>query len=195
VRADFFKCDLDLPAAHEPGQDVLGAGVEICRQECLGIELALGVADEEPADRHRRNSGTIPKCCPAGDLDEPIGSTVPETDAAALPLHLGILEDGGELPQSLALDRRPTAAFAFWRRKGKQVGVEPQSCDDTDILAHRSEELDSRECTIGDQDNIAVGKPAADLQSGLSRPVDQRLGGSQFACVEALRGCEHREEG
>src|SRR5262249_25400654 len=126
VRAHLFKCDLDLPAAHEPGEDVLGAGVEICRQECLRVELALGIADDDPADRHRHNSGTIPECGAAGDLDEPIGSTIPETDAAALPVHLGILEDGGELLQTLALDRRPATAFAFWRRSGEQGGVEPQ---------------------------------------------------------------------
>src|SRR5262249_56790920 len=123
VRTHLLKCDLDLPPAHEPGENILGAGVKICRQECLGIEFALGVADEEPADRHRHNSSTIPKCGSAGDLDQAVGSAVPETDAAALPVDLRILEDCGELLQSLALDRRPAAAFAFWRREGEQVGV------------------------------------------------------------------------
>src|SRR5215468_690099 len=70
-----------------------------------------------------------------------------------------------------------------------------QPCDDTDMVAHRGEELDSRKCAIGDEDDVAARKPAADLQGGLPRPVDQRLGRSQFACVEALGGCEHCEEG
>ena len=47
-----LECDLDLPAADEPGEDVAWMGVEIGRQEGLRFELPRGIADEEPADRH-----------------------------------------------------------------------------------------------------------------------------------------------
>src|SRR5262245_18945779 len=62
------------------------------------------------------------------------------------------------------------------------------------MLAHCGEELDSCKGTIGDQDDVAAGKPAPDLQRGLPCPVDQCLWGSQFVRVEALGGCEHRKE-
>src|SRR5262245_33421451 len=153
-----------------------------------------GIAYENPADRHWRNTGAIPEGCSAGDLNQPIGSAVPEANAAALPGGFRILENGGELAQSLALDRGTAAAFALCRREGEQVGIEAQSGDDTDMFAHCGEEFDGRKCTVGNHDDIAVGQPAAYLQGGLPRPIDQCLGSPQFARVEALGGCEQSEE-
>src|SRR5271166_2711288 len=107
MRANFRKCDLDLPATHEPGEDIVRAGIKIRCQERLRIEFAFGIANEEPADRYGRYAGAIPQRGSAGDLDHAIGSAIPKADAAALPAEFGILEDGGELFQALAFDRRP----------------------------------------------------------------------------------------
>ena len=67
---------------------------EIGRQEGLRVELAGGVADEKPADRHRRNAAAIPQRGAGYDLDDAIGSAVPETDPIARPGYVAILEDG-----------------------------------------------------------------------------------------------------
>ena len=113
----------------------------------------------------------------------------------ALPGEFGIVEDGGELFQALAFDRRSAAAFALLRREGEQVGVQPQPGDDADMVAHRGEEFDGRECTVGDQHNGAIGKPAVDLQGGLAGPIEQCLGRARLVGIEALGGSKHGEKG
>ena len=153
--------------------------VEIGCQERLRIEFTGGIADQEPADRHRRYPAAIPQRGSGGDLDEAVVLAVPETDAIAHPGDFAIPEDGGELFLALALDRRPTATFALLRRAIEQIGVEAQAGNDADMVADGGEEFDGGKCAVGDQDNIAVGKPAADLQGGLASPIKRVLG----ACV------------
>jgi hypothetical protein len=66
-----------------PGKDVARTGVKIGCQKGLRLELASGVA--------------IPQCDAAGNLDDAVGSAIPETNAEALPTDFAIFEDGGEL--------------------------------------------------------------------------------------------------
>src|SRR6516225_1354689 len=158
-------------------------------QDCLVGPLTLGFDAEMradflegnfdlPADRHRWHAAAIPDCGAAGDLDDAIGSAVPETDAAALPADFAILEDSGELFQSLTFDRRPAAAFVLLRREGEQVGIEPQPCDDAEMAAHRGQEFDGCERAVSDEYDVAIGEPATDLQGSLPGPIEQRLGGA-----------------
>jgi hypothetical protein len=63
------------------------------------------------------------------------------------------------------------------------------------MVADGGEEFDGRKRAVGDQNNIAIGKPAVDLQGGLTGPIEQRLGGSRLAGVEAFGGGEQREQG
>ena len=135
--ANFLEGDFHLPAADEPGEDVARANVEIGGEEGLWLEFAGGIAHEEPTDRDRWHAATIPDGGAAGDLDDAVGSTVPEADAEALPGDVGIVEDGGEFSQPLALDRRPAPAFALLRREIEQVGIEVQASDDADMLGIR----------------------------------------------------------
>src|SRR5262245_20250648 len=53
--ANFLESELDLPAADEPSENVVGMSVEVSCQECLRVELAGWITDQEPADRHRRH--------------------------------------------------------------------------------------------------------------------------------------------
>src|SRR6202043_3124490 len=170
--AGFLECDFDLPAGDEPGENVARAGIEIGGEEGLRFEFAFGITNEEPADRHGWQAAAIPDGGSAGDLDDAVGSAVPETDAVALPGDFWIVEDGGELFEALAFDRRPAGAFALGWWESEQVGVEPQSCNDTDVVVHRGEELDGRERGVGNQDDVAIGQPAVDLQGGLAGPID-----------------------
>jgi hypothetical protein len=105
------------------------------------------------------------------------------------------VEEGGEFFLGLALDRRSASAFAHLRREVEQVGIEAQARDDTNMVADGGEEFDGRKRAVGDQNNIAIGKPAVDLQGGLTGPIEQRLGGSGLAGIEAFGGGEQREEG
>ena len=111
VSANFRKCYFDLPTTDEPSENVAGASVEVGGEEGLRLELALGIADEKPTDRHWRHAAVIPNGGAAGDLDKAVGSTLPETDAVALPGDFAILEDGGQFFQRLTLERPPAAAF------------------------------------------------------------------------------------
>src|SRR6195256_586493 len=176
MSSHFCKCDLDLPATDEPNENVARTSVEVGGEESLRFELAFGIADEKPADRHRRDAGAIPHGGAGGDFDKAIGSAVPETDAVALPRNFAILDDGGQLLQRFTLDRSPAAAFALLRWKVEQVGIETQARDDTDIVANRGEEFDGCERAVTDQDNIAIGKPAMDLQAAWRAQSSSVLG-------------------
>ena len=82
MSAHLLESDLDLPAADEPSDDVLWLGVEIGCEEGLRVELAGWIADQKPSDRHRRHAAAIPDGGAGCELDEPIGSAVPQADAA-----------------------------------------------------------------------------------------------------------------
>src|ERR1700681_2875173 len=126
--AGFLEGDFDLPATDEPSEDIARTGVEIGSQKGLGFEFAFGIANEQPADRHRRRAAAIPDGGAAGDFDEAVGSAVPETDPVALPGNFGIVEEGGELFQAFAFDRRSAAAFALLRRGGAQTWGRAPPC-------------------------------------------------------------------
>src|ERR1700720_2337176 len=97
MSANFRECYFALPATDEPGEDVAGTSVEVGGEEGLRFELAFGIADEKPTDRHRGHAAAIPQRGAAGDVDEAVGSAVPETDAVALPGDFSILDEGGQL--------------------------------------------------------------------------------------------------
>ena len=63
------------------------------------------------------------------------------------------------------------------------------------MAANRGEEFDGCKRTVGDEDNMAIGKPAMDLQGGLARPIKQRLGRARLVGIEAFGGGEHGEKG
>jgi len=165
MSSHFRKCYLDLPPTDEPGENIAGASVEVGGEEGLRLELACGIADEKPTDRHRRHAAAIPDGGAAGDFDDAVGSAVPETDAVSLPGDLAILNDGGQLFQGLTFDRPPTAAFALLRWEVEQVGIEAQTGDDTDMVANRGEEFDGCKRAVGDQDNMAIGEPTVDCRA------------------------------
>ena len=190
MSTDLFESDLDLPATDEPSKDVAGLSLEISSEKGLGLELTFGIADKEPADRDWRNPGAIPNRRATGDLNEAIGSAIPETDSIAFPGNFAILEYGRELFLRFSFDRLPAPAFVLCWREVEQVGIEAQACDDTNTVADGGKELDGCKRAVSDQDDIAIGKPAMDLQRGLTSPIEQRLGGSLLVGIEAFGGSE-----
>src|SRR5258707_5972182 len=133
MSAGFLEGDFDLPATDEPGEDIARTDVEIGSQEGLRFEFAFGIANEQPADRHRRRAAAIPDGGATGDFDEAVGSAVPEADAVALPGDFGIVEDGGEPFPALAFDRQPAPAFTPLRRaKSPNWLTTPTACRQND---------------------------------------------------------------
>ncbi|WP_456632548.1 hypothetical protein [Bradyrhizobium sp. USDA 10063] len=195
VSANFLEGDFKLPAADEPGEDVVRLGVEVGGEECLRFEFTDRITDEEPTDGQRLDAASIPEGGTGSDLDDAIGSAVPEADVAALPADLAILDDCGQLLLRLAFDRRPTAALALWRREVEQVGVHPQAGDDADTAVNGGEEFDGRKRTVSDEHDIASRKPATDLQDGLAGPVEQGLGLSRSASIEAFGRGQQGQKG
>ena len=51
---DFMKSDFQLPAHHEPFQDLFGIGRQVGAQQGLGFELAFWVPDQDPTDGQGR---------------------------------------------------------------------------------------------------------------------------------------------
>ena len=190
----FLECDFDLPSADEPGEDVLRFGVEIGCKECLRVELAGRIANQKPADRDRRKAAMIPDGSAGCDFHEAIGSAVPQTDPTAFPRDFAILEKCGKLFVGLSFDGRPAAALGFWRREFEQVGIQSQARNDADMLADGGEELDCSKCTVGDQDDVTVGKPAMDLQDGLPGPIDYGLVFAWLTFIEPFGGSKQRKK-
>src|SRR5208337_903995 len=121
MSSHFRKCYLDLPPTDEPGENIAGASVEVGGEEGLRLELACGIADEKPTDRHRRHAAVIPDGGAAGDFDDAVGSAVPETDAVSLPGDLAILNDGGQLFQGLTFDRPRPRPLRFCGGKSNKL--------------------------------------------------------------------------
>ena len=63
-----------------------------------------------------------------------------------------------------------------------------------DMVADRGKKFDGCKRTVGDQNDIAIGKPAMDLQ-GLARPIEQCLGRSRLIGIETFGGSEQSEKG
>src|SRR5215472_4427982 len=104
MSADLLKGDLDLPAADEPGKNVVGMRIEVGGQERLRGEFAARIADEKPADRNWRNAAAIPQRGAGCELDDAIGPPVPQADPVAL-LRLQY--------QTLGLKKRPSPSAAM----------------------------------------------------------------------------------
>jgi len=154
--AGFLEGDFDLPPAYEPGEYVFWLGVRIGGEKGLRFEFAFGITDEEPAYRHRRDAGAIPKGGATGDIEGPVGAAIPATDVESLPGDGGIIEEGGELVEGFAFERRSTASLGLGWWEIEQVGIEPQARNDTDPIADGGEEIDGRKGTVGHQHDFSV---------------------------------------
>jgi len=77
VTAGFLEGDLQSPALDEPGRDRRRGDAEVGAKQRLGAELPLRVADQHPAQGHRRQAGVGPDRRAGGDLDRALAGTVP----------------------------------------------------------------------------------------------------------------------
>jgi len=195
MSAGFLEGDFDLPTADEPGKDVARTGVKIGCQKGLRLELASGIADQEPADRY---GGTPPRYHNATPL---VISTMRLVWPYQRPTRrrcqqtLRSLKTAESFFKGLPLLGGLPRPLRFCGGKPNRFGVEPQAGDDADMGADGGEKFDCRERAVGDQDNRAIREPAADLQGSLAGPIEQCLGRSRFAGIEALEGASSVRKG
>ena len=118
--AHFLEGDLDLPAAHEDGDDPCGVHVGVGAEEGLGFSAAFGVAHQDPSDGFGICAGTVAERLLGEDLEclFPLAS-VPARKGDFCPAGGGVLEMGLELEQGLALLSGP-APLARSPRLGEE---------------------------------------------------------------------------
>ncbi len=95
VCSDLFKGHFELPALHEGLKDLHRGQQEVRTQQGLGEELALGITDQNPSNRERREAVVIPDRGLRNDLQLPVGLPLPAMSADALPARLRIVDQGG----------------------------------------------------------------------------------------------------
>jgi hypothetical protein len=83
MSANLGKCTSTCHRLTNQARRSRGRALIVCGDEGLRLELAFAIAHEKSTDRHRRHAAAMPKSRAAGDLDETVGSAVPETDAVA----------------------------------------------------------------------------------------------------------------
>ena len=103
---DRLRSNFDLPALDIPADDLQRFAGGIGTQQRLGIEPALGIAQQNPADRHDGQPGMAPEGGRRTELDEAIALTVPARHADALPARGRRREHLGEVGQAPALGSR-----------------------------------------------------------------------------------------
>ena len=134
------KGDLDRPAQDKPLHDLDRLGLLISRQQGHRLVLALGIANEDPTDRDRRDRRLVPQSRARRDFHRACGSPIPG-QRVVLPLRGRIAEALSQFGLRFAFERISTA-FASFTRRGRiiQTGIQPQAGDDAHAwqVAHAS---------------------------------------------------------
>jgi hypothetical protein len=156
---NFLKGDLQLPTGDEPLENINRSRIKISAEESLRRQFAERIAHQQPPDRHRGQTRTVPDSRAGGDLNNTIGTAVPEGDSMVLPTCAGIVQHLRRGGQALSFDRWSSAARSSGRCGGIEIGVEAQSGDDADIITDDTEEIDGGERSVSDDDNAAAWQP------------------------------------
>ncbi len=123
------KGDLYCPAQDKPLHNLDRLCLLIGAEQGHGLVLALGVANEHPADRHRRNGGLIPESRASGNFHLTRRSPIPG-QRVFLPLRCGIGEASRQLGLLFAFQRIEASFSCFSYCWGRlvQTGIQTQSC-------------------------------------------------------------------
>ncbi len=188
--------DLDLPAAHEEGDDGVRLEVGVGVEEGLQVALDVGVSDQHPADGFGRRAGTVPECGSGEDLEGLVLLVaVPVPDRGRGPDGVGVVEVHVELRQRLSLDSRPPLLTGWARRwRREPAGIEPQPADQRGLRADGVGEFMGAEAAVADEDDGAVRQPSEDHQHDLARPFGQRLVAASLVFRPARRLRQQRQE-
>ncbi len=64
--------------------------------------------------------------------------------------------------------------MALWRRR-EEIGIEPEPADEGCPACDGVGQVVDGETAVADEDDVAVGQPAAELERPLAGPVGQQL--------------------
>ena len=191
----FCEGDLDLPAADEECDDVGWRAGGVGAEEGLRVPLAFGVSDKHPADWCWRCAGAaIPERGVRGDLERlTLLAAIPGGHGYSVPWRSRVREQGLQLGQWRALLRRAAdgACMTLWWGR-EEIGIEPQPADEGCPGGDGVGQFVDGETAVADEDDVAVGQPAAELERPLAGPVGQQLVPAAVLAIGALR---RREQG
>jgi len=195
LRKDYF-C---LPAQDKPLDNLPGFSFQVCAQEGLGLELALRIADQHPANGQGRQTAVKPDCRLRDDLDHALALAIPVPDRDALPARLGIGRNGYQSRQALPFLARAALRTGFaLRGRFVQRGVQPQPDNQAELarqLRQPKQPQNRGKFTISDDDQQPVRQPAPQLHDHLSAPIGYLLVRARSSFIVAFRRRQAVQEG
>src|SRR5215203_1551001 len=175
VGAGLLEGHLHLPASHKPGDDLGGVSREVGAKQSLGRKAVLGIADQDPADRHNRQARVSPDRRGGRDLDPARARPVPAQHDERLPRRALVRENLGQGGQPYPL--RAWATDCAWQAGWSRIvegRVQPQARYGGDAaVAHGIEEQERGEAAVAYQHEVAPPQPATRLKGELPPDVEQ----------------------
>src|SRR5215210_4623032 len=153
-----------LPAHHEPAEDLLRIGLKVATQEDLGLELSFGIAHQDPAHGYGEQARGVPHGRLGRDLDHGLPAPVPAGDRGRLPKGGGAFGYLRKVGQAFSLEARPPyLARASWRSRFVEGGIQAQTGDEGDRSSQPAaaiEQLQGSVSAIGYSHDLALRIPA-----------------------------------
>src|SRR5215210_6934340 len=188
-----------LPAHHEPAEDLLRIGLKVATQEDLGLELSFGIAHQDPAHGYGEQARGVPHGRLGRDLDHGLPAPVPAGDRGRLPKGGGAFGYLRKVGQAFSLEARPPyLARASWRSRFVEGGIQAQTGDEGDRVREAPAALEQFErCVgaIGDSDDLTLRVAPPYYQEQLPGPLGYLLVPSTPLGGVALGRGQGREEG
>jgi len=187
---------LQLPTLDEPPDDLQRVLRRLGAQQRLWVEALERVAQQHPADRHRRHPGMPPDGGAGVDLHGPVSLAVPAGHGHAPPWRLLVGQHRREGRQARPLGPRPTDR-GWLARRGRRVegGIEAQPGAAGHASAEEGgQELERGEAAVGHEDQRPLWHPAAGLQDQLPGPAGQLLMAPAMLAAVPPRGGECGQE-
>ena len=135
MHAHFLKGHFALPTTGEPGQDLVWGSRLVRAKQRSGLELAIGVADEYPADGNCGHAVVIPDRRIRADFHLGWPVPIPVGHGQGMPVGFRVYQDLLQLGQFGAfLGWSSHLVRAPWRRQVIQRSVQSQASDHVDRL-------------------------------------------------------------
>ena len=169
-----IRGDFQLPTQDKPLEDLGWVGAE----QCLGIEGALGISYQHPANGDGRLARAVPDGGLRGEFHGAGGAVVPGRFGVG-PADIGLVEQCFQRWSPGAFQRRsailPRLTVGRWSIEG---GVQAQSGNQSNRLTQglaAVEEVEDRVAVVSHQHQGPMGQPPAQLYDHLPGPVGELL--------------------
>ena len=197
-----LKSDLQLPAQHEPFQDLRRVCRRVGAQQGLGREGALWVSDQHPANAHRGFARAVPDCGLGGEFHSAGGAVVPAHRGAGpgylrLVSSRGLLKERFQRGSSCALQRWAAVLTRLTGWRGRiEGGIQAQSGDQGNGFRQglaAVQQVEHSVAVVPHQHQRPLRQPAAQLQDHLACPVGELLVPTSSLLIVPRRWRQHRE--